>query len=53
MEMWGGINRIQHPVGYSPKLKKSNSQASVDQTVDQREDAHSDDGKADRKIEGA
>lgn len=49
----GGINRIQHPVGYSPKLKKSNSQASVDQTVDQREDAHSDDGKADRRIEGA
>jgi hypothetical protein len=49
----GGINRIQNPVRYSPENGKRNSQASVDQKVDQRDDAHSDDGKADRKIEGA
>jgi len=42
----GGINRIQHTVRYSPKMKKRNSQASVDQKVDQTDDAHSDDGKS-------
>lgn len=49
----GGINRIQHPVRYRPKMKKRSSQDGVDQKVDQRDDAHSDDGKADKKIEGA